>query len=189
MTRQSGAQSPARQITAPQRNQGDSTAPGAIDLDSLNADQVLELWSRVEKAKATRDADPELRTAILKRCGQLNDRDLGATIRKELDEASPAVVLEAHFAELVPNRPALGAFRGAWPRRARLDTPSADEWLKEDPRRLAGVVVEMRRFSSDLPKIVQSVLDLADSLSIEADLADRIVTGALRDARRSGHAS
>jgi hypothetical protein len=161
-----------------------------VDLADLTADQVLELWSRVEQAEATREVDPELRASILKRCDQLGDRDLAAAIREELDVAHPAVVLEQHWRELIADRPTLGAFRGAFPRRDRVVVPTADEWLREDPRRLGNIVAEVARFTVDLKAITVSVLELADRLGIDEQEADRIVCAALRNLpKRASHAS
>lgn len=189
MTRRTAPEGAARPILAAERDLGKISSGPLSDLASMTADQVLDLWARVERDKATREADPELREAILRCCGALADRERAATIRAELDQAHPAIVLEANWRVLIGNRPALGSFTGAFPRRDREVIPTANEWLKDDPRRLAGVVAEMRRFTSDLPKIVQSALDLADSAGIDEQLADRVICAALRDRRQVGHAN
>lgn len=155
-----------------------STGP-LSDLANLSPDQVLALWSKVEKAKATREADPELRAAILRRAEAL-DPSFAAQMRDQLDEAHPAVVLEAHFRDLIADMPALGSFAGAFPRRDRVVIPTPTEWLADDPRRLAGVVAEMGRFTEDRAKIVAGALALADTAGIDAELADRVVCAALR---------
>jgi len=156
---------------------------------ALSADDKLRVYADLERAADMRQVDPKLRADIL-RCadealadGRLAEAEAEA-IRCQLDEAHPGAVLEQWWRKLVKNRPSIGAF----PRRTTPTVPTAGEWLKDNPQRLAGVVREMRRFSDDVPKIVNSVLELADRAAIDAELADRIVCGALRPkgARRVG---
>jgi hypothetical protein len=125
-----------------------------------------------------RRIDPELRAAILRVAAKVAPDSI-AQIEHELDEAIPAVVLEARQAELVENRPTLGAF----PRRDTLSAPTADEWLREDPLRLRGVVFEACRFSDNDRQVAEGAVKLADSLGIDLRLAGDIIGAALRDAR------
>ena len=154
-----------------------------LDLANLSPDAILRLWEATRRVHAARASDPRLRADILRRCQQLEDGDLAATIRAELDETHPGVVLEAHWRELIPNRPALGAF----PRHELIATGSPDQWIKDDPRRLTGVVHEMARFTENLKEIAQGALDLADRLGIDEQEADRIVCAAFRDSGGGQH--
>lgn len=151
------------------------------DLADLTADELLTLWSRVEDAKRLKAVDPDLRLAIVKRCAFIKNRTAAEAIRGELEEFHPALVLENHWRELIPNRPALGSIRGAFPRRDVPEIPTPEDWIKDDPRRLVRVVHEMSRFTDDLKVITESVLALADSLGIDEEFADRVICSALRD--------
>ena len=81
-------------------------------------------------------------------------------------------------------RPALGAF----PRRDTPDAPSVDQWLRDDPRRLAGVIVEAARFTDDLKCIVVGVTNLADRVGIDEEEADKIIAAAIRLLQRGTRA-
>ncbi len=159
-----------------------------VDLGRLTDEQLAAALERIaaeqDRRHAARELDPDLWYALRRRCDELEQRNphLASEIRRLLDEISPKVVAAEYWRELVPDRPALGHYLRAFPRRDLLTAPSADDWLRADPRRLAGVVVEMRRFSNDLPGIVRAVLALADGAGIDAELADRIVCAALREA-------
>jgi hypothetical protein len=88
--------------------------PRWVNLDDAAG---LELaWCELERRRAVRDADPELREAILRRCDALPS-ELAAPILVDLDELHPEVVLDAHFRTLVADRPTVGALRrvaAAW---------------------------------------------------------------------------
>jgi hypothetical protein len=140
---------------------------------------VLEaLWSRVNELAKHRRIDPQLRSDLLRVAEQI-DPDLVPRLKLELDIATPAAVLEAHASELIANQVTLGAF----PVSTRLEGATVEDWLREDPRRLRGVVFETARFSADDQRVVESVLGLAHSLGIDLKLAADIVGHALRDAR------
>ena len=136
------------------------------------------LWAKINELAEHRKIQPEVRRDIL-RVAEKVAPELVAQLKHEMDEAVPSAVLEAHQDELVPDRPTLGAF----PRRDTLDAPTVEDWLREDPRRLRGVVFETARFSADDQRVVESVLGLAHSLGIDLKLAADIVGHALRDAR------
>ena len=142
------------------------------------ADVLARLFEKVEALHRHRRIDRELRRDILRVAGRI-DPALVEQLKLELDEATPAAVLEAHQAELIPDRPALGAF----PRRDTLEAPTVDKWLREDPRRLGGVVHEVARFCRDDRRVVESVLALAESLGLNLHLAADIIGCALRDTR------
>ncbi|HTV11389.1 MAG TPA: hypothetical protein VME20_05955 [Acidimicrobiales bacterium] len=77
--------------------------------------------------------------------------------------------------------------RAAFPRRGREDAPTAEELLRQDPRRLAFVIFEAARFGGDLKAVVEGVLILADSLGIEEATADAVVADAVREIRARGN--
>jgi len=83
-----------------------------LDLD--NPDDVLRAWAEAARILEHRKIDPELREAIIRVAIGLDEQTCDE-ILAELDRAVPAVVLEANFAALVPNRPAIGACRGGAP--------------------------------------------------------------------------
>ena len=136
------------------------------------------LWAKVEELARHRKIQPELRRDILRVVEQVAP-DLVPQLKRELDEAVPAAVLEAHAHELIEDRATLGAF----PRRDTIEALTAGEWLKEDPRRLRGVLFEACRFSKDDRAVVEGVLQLAENVGIDLRLAGDIVGAALRDAR------
>ncbi len=137
------------------------------------------LWAKIDALAKHRKIQPELRRDIL-RVAEKVDPALAERLEDELDEAVPAAVLEAHAHELIEDRPSLGAF----PRRDTLEAPTVAEWLREDPRRLRGVVFEMARFCRDNRRVAEGALSLAEALGIDGHLAADITGYALRDARQ-----
>jgi hypothetical protein len=153
--------------------------PRLVSLDDIAG--LESVWHELQRAHAIQTADPELRRNIERAVTiALNDgrltEDQATEISVELETTVPPVVLEAHWRELIPNRPAPGAF----PRHEAGAAPDLGEWYRADPTRLCGLVAEMGRFSSDLKLIAASTLDAADKLGIPEDVADRIVSDALR---------
>ena len=80
-----------------------------VDLDDAAG---LELaWMALERRRAVRRIDPELREAIIRRCERLPS-SAAAPILADLDELHPAVVLETHFGALIPeDKLTVGAVR------------------------------------------------------------------------------
>jgi hypothetical protein len=160
----------------------------AARLLELPADDLCAVVDRAEAIRAHRSIDPDLRSDVLRAV----DRAVAAgrlpaaranLVRAELDHSTPAAVLEAHADELIEDRPTLGAFPRA---REGVEAPNLDEWLRSDPRRLGNVVREAIRFGGDLKSAVAAILAEADRLGIDPDVADEIVTSALRDSRQVG---
>jgi hypothetical protein len=154
------------------------------DIDQARAllegapDVLAKLWLKVDELWRHRRIDPELRRDILRVAAKIAPALVGQ-LEDELDEAVPAAVLEAHWRELIPDRPTLGAIPGP----GRLTAPSIEDWLREDPRRLRGVVLEAARFCADDRRVVEGALSLAFELEINLSLAGDIVGQALIDAR------
>ena len=154
--------------------------PPTVDLSALSAADIEHIWWEIKRAHDFANADPELRkdithalTAALD-AGQI-DESRALEIDVMLESAVPAVVLEQCWRELIPNKPALGAF----PRRDPAPAPDIDEWYRIDPTRLSGLVQEMGRFTTDIKGIAVAVLDSADKFGIPEDQADRIISEAL----------
>jgi hypothetical protein len=167
------------------------TAPRtATDLDqdrallAAPADVLARLFEMTEALAKHRRIDPQLRRDIV-RVAEKVAPALVEQLERELDEATPAAVLEAHEHELIEDRPALGAF----PRRDTLAAPLLAEWLTEDPTRLRGVVYEVGRFCKDDRRVVETVLALAEQLGIDGHLAANIIGCALRDTRHPHQAA
>ena len=78
-----------------------------VDLDSIAGLECA--WSELERRRELRDADPELREAIMRRCDYLSS-DKAAPILVALDQVHPALVLEIHFTVLA-SATALAAVR------------------------------------------------------------------------------
>jgi hypothetical protein len=79
-----------------------------VDLDDAAAVELA--WMQLERRRAVRNIDPELRSLIRKRCERIAG-DIAAPILAELDELHPGLVLEVHYQVLVPNRATIGAIR------------------------------------------------------------------------------
>jgi hypothetical protein len=153
------------------------TRPVTVDLDDPS--DVDRVWHVVAERHRARHADPELRASIVRRLAELAGRitpAAAAEIRAALDELLPAVVLDAHRDVLIDNRPALGAF----PRARFRPSRSSEDWLREDPRRLAGLLQEALRFGHDVRRTVESVVDLAERLGIAEDVYLPILREAAR---------
>ncbi len=146
-------------------------------LDS-DPDILERLWQKVDDLAKHRRIDPELRADILRVAEQI-DPALAEQLERELDLAAPAVVLAAHEDELVPNRPTVGAF----PPADNITAPSIEDWFREDPTRLRGLVLEASRFTTDEKLVVEGVLELAFRIGIDRQLAVDVTTHALIDSR------
>jgi hypothetical protein len=149
-----------------------------VSLDDIAG--LESAWHELRRAHEIKTADPELRRNIERAVTiALNDgrltEDQATEISAELETTTPPVVLEAHWRELIPNRPTLGAF----PRHEIGPAPDLGEWYRADPERLRRLVAEMGRFSTDLSKIAAVALDAADKFGIPEDVADRIISDAL----------
>jgi len=83
------------------------------------------------------------------------------------------------------NKPALGAF----PRRETLEDPIAEEIYREHPERLAALVTEMLRFSTDERRAIAVASEFAAELGIPDDVAEAALVAGVRLARgrRQGH--
>ncbi len=177
MTRETAPEG-GSQISSPETIEDDLTRARTL-LDGQHLDAIETLWRQVDALWRHRRIDPELRADILRVATRIAP-ELVEQIEVELDIATPAVVLEAHFNELIEDRPTLGAF----PTQNTLEAPSVEEWLKADPTRLRGVVLEMCRFTRNDRQVVTAVITLAERLGIALELAKDVVTHALIDARR-----
>jgi hypothetical protein len=157
--------------------------PGDVDqaraLLDAEPDVLAQLWAAVDGLARHRKVDPELRADILRVAAKV-DPALAEQISRDLDEASPAAVLEAHASELIEDQPTLGAF----PSSDRLTATSIEAWLREDPLRLRGVLLEACRFCQDDRLVVESTLQLAKDVGIDLHLAADVVSHALMDARQ-----
>jgi hypothetical protein len=94
-------------------------------------------------------------------------------ISANADEATMAALSDP---ALPTDRPVIGAF----PMRTTVDSPTAAEWIREDPRRLAAVVMEMLRFTADVVKVARTSLELAERLGIDENLAVEVVAEGIR---------
>ena len=121
----------------------------AARLLELPADALLRVVGRAEQLREHRAVDGGLRADVLRAldravaAGRISAAG-AASVRDELDEATPSAVLEAHAAELIEDRP-LGAFPRA---REGVEPPDLDAWLASDPRRLGRIVAEAARSGS-----------------------------------------
>ncbi len=70
-----------------------------VDLDDPG--DLDRVWSEVERVRAVRAIDPELRTNIERRLDRL-DLAVAEPLRADLDRMHPDAFLAAHFETLVP---------------------------------------------------------------------------------------
>jgi len=161
-----------------------------LDLDDIATQGIEELVAELRRRHLPREADPKLYADL----GRTIDKalaenritaDSAARMRKELDEISPAAMLESNFHELIENRPTIGHYRRAFPRRDRVEIPNVSDWIATDPDRLRGVIAESARFSSDWLAIAENATKLADAAGIPEDVANGIIVDAIRSVRRA----
>jgi hypothetical protein len=91
MTRQAGAEAPAQ----PVRDDGSTL----LLVDVGNPDDVLRVWSEVERVLTIRGVDPELRQDI-ERLLPLLAGDTRREVASVLDELEPTMILRLFFDEL-----------------------------------------------------------------------------------------
>lgn len=169
----------------PRRSCGGTVVVRLVDLD--DASGLERAWQELEKRRQIRALNPKLRADVERAvhraltAGGIDEAEAQA-IQGELDEAHPSIVLAAHWKELTPNHSALGAFAPAAPP-TRVVPYGPNNWLREDPSRLAAVVIEISRFCKDEPRVAEAVLDQARRLGIEEDLAVGVIVKALVRAR------
>ena len=150
---------------------------------------MARAWGEIEQRVLTvRGTDPELRLAI----GRATDRALAAgridqatadRIADELDEATSAVVLEAHADALIEDRP-IGEV-GPPPARTVVDVRAElAKRLREDPHRLRHVVAFARCLTTDTRRTVELCLAVADAARVDRQTAERVVLAELRESSR-----
>jgi hypothetical protein len=155
-----------------------------LDLDDPS--DVERVWEELEKRHELRAIAPEFRVGVERafrravKAGRIHESE-GEAIRRELDEAHPAIVLAAHWKKLISDRPALGAFD---PQPSPGDMAGPNTWLRQDSARLTAVVIEMRRFEKDERRVAAAALDHARRLGIDENAAVRSVALGLVQARQ-----
>jgi hypothetical protein len=165
---------------------------GKVVIDLDDADSIARAWSEIERVLAVRATDPELRVAL----ASATDRALAAgrideatadRIRAELDEATPAVVLEAHSDELIEDRP-LGEVSPPPTRPVILVADELRARLRENPGNLRHVVAFARGITTDTRHLVELSLAVSDAAGIDRDVAEKIILVELREpSRGAGH--
>jgi hypothetical protein len=160
----------------------------SVDLNNPDVRPLEALWHELRRRHEARSASPGLRADLERALAQAyKDGRLSAEdtdrIRRELDDNCPAAVLAGNWQEVVANRPALGAFvQGP----LGPDSFDSDEWLREDPARLASIVSELRAFNGDVDVVAASALAIADRAGIDENAADEAVASALGTVQRAG---
>lgn len=159
-----------------------------VDLDRLTPQQLDELgladlerlWSAIERRAALRQADPELREAVLRRLAEAEaagrvSKGRAAVVRAELDRLHSGVVLDAYRWQILdPHKRVLGAFpRGS----------DAYQIYRAEPRRLIGFMQEAARFTRDEERILRAVADFAEQAGIPDDVAEPLLVEGLRAIR------
>ena len=157
--------------------------PRLVDLDDIAG--LESAVAELDRVHRIRQADPDLRANIMRaldkavEIGRLSEGDADL-IRAELDDAEPAVVLEAHWSELVPDRAAAGAFT-----RRECDTaPNAvavvSQRVVDDPVTWLGYLVDTGLGLFDKPETIANVvLTVALRAGMPVDMAKSAVRQAL----------
>jgi hypothetical protein len=160
-----------------------------VDLDRLSPQQLDELgiadlerlWSAVERRAALRQADPELREAVLRRLAEAEaagrvSKGRAAVVRAELDRLHPGVVLDAYRWQILdPHKRVLGAF----PRAAG----NIYDVYRREPRRLIAYMQEIARFTRDEDRLLRAAADFAEQAGIPDQVAEDVLVEGLRAAR------
>lgn len=144
-----------------------------VDLDDIAG--LERAFHEIQHLMRIRESDPELRIDIERLLDGLCP-SLTSQVRAELDEAIPAVVLEARWRDLIPNKFTLGSF----PPGEGTAASSGSVRTEDSPHCLSGVVREMARFTDNLRLIAEGALKFADQLGIDEQEADEIVCTTLR---------
>ena len=169
-------------------------ALGAAEIAKLRADDVVALWERVQRVKRSR-TDPEgqaLGRVIIGRAlaARRIDPETAQSARAELEEYGLSVLLAGRWRELTPaavlNRPTVGYYRSAFPRRRNpRQAPDIDQWYRDDPRRLIAYMGEVARFTTDEERVLRVAADFAEQLGIPDPVAEEVLADGLRSVRVS----
>jgi len=156
-----------------------------VDLD--DAAVLQQAIDKLQRAHDLRKIDPELRADIERTIGEgvaagrITDED-AARLRRELDEVAPAVMLEANFKQLVPNRKTIGHYAKGLPAKSTFD-PLQEVYKmdREDPTRLRALFREMAIFTDDAERIVAGAVAHARKCGIPEQVFEPIIANELRE--------
>lgn len=154
-----------------------------VDLDDIPG--LESAIAELQRLDDLRKVDPELRADIERVISEaLADNRIAnedaTRLRHDLDEITPAAMLAANFHELVPNRPALGAYK-----HLRYELPKVDPLAEvrqrdhDDPTRLRGLVREIATFTDDREQIVRAAVAHAEACGISEETFVPIIAAAL----------
>jgi hypothetical protein len=155
----------------------------------VNLDDIAGLEAAVaelERVHRIRQVEPELRENILRaldravEIGRLNEGNAEA-IRAELDEVDPAVVLEAHWGDLIPDRPApdTSSFRREFDSAPNVEA-EVRQRVVDDPVRWLGFLVDTGLGLFEKTETIgNAVLTVALRAGMPVDLAKATVRQAL----------
>lgn len=158
-----------------------------VTLDLDDAEGVDRLWREYAQLRSLREVDPELR-ALLENLLQSMPADLAAEISQALDSASPSVVLaeyEDAFFEAKFGGNAITIQLAAFAH-LRRQLPPFDHHaatlarIKAEPLELGLIVAEMMNYTVDLKLIVTAGLHLASEAGVEQDVAEKVISDAIR---------
>jgi hypothetical protein len=159
-----------------------------INLDMPDVAALERLLAELNWRHAQRAVDPKLLCDVERVTDEaLADErlslDEAETIRAELAEVAPAVVLESHWRALIPDRPTLGAYWKDRPTRLNVGAEAiAEDFCSADPRRLALIVEESARlFGPDMRRSARHGFEVAKQLGIAPETAQPIIVKALRN--------
>lgn len=154
-------------------------------LDALSGEDLEVLYSEVHRRRAPLQADPKLSAALSRAVaaaeadGRVSAHE-AEQIRAELARYHPGSVLAGWRRKLLVDRPALGAFRAAFPRSIDI----GELYRREPVRALAAYMAEVARFAGhDEDRILETAADFAQRLGIPDRTAEDALVAGLRQLR------
>jgi len=134
----------------------------------------------------------ELVDVLLAQVAPEHERDSFKNWVGAVDRQADPATIRALEARRLLDRPTVGYFRTAFPRRPNLNAATADEALREDPSRLAAFFIEATRWRWDKPddeyaaierRVVELAIEYAANLGIADDIAEAAIADGVKQAR------
>lgn len=157
----------------------------AEELSALSGEDLEVLYAEVHRRRGPVQENPKLAAgvsravAVAESAGRLSAQE-AAQVRSELARYHPGSVLAGWWRKLLPDRPALGAFRTAFPRSADIG-----ELYRRDPERaLSAYMAEVARFAGhDEDKVLETAAAFAQRVGIPDQVAEDALVAGLRRLR------
>ena len=202
MTRENGAPKSAVSQNAPTRPNQDQPTIAALaevraETESMVRGVVVELRKQAVTLRniawgSEAQVLNELVDVLLAQVAPEHERDSFKNWVGAVDRQADPATIRALEARRLLDRPTVGYFRTAFPRRPNLNAATADEALREDPSRLAAFFIEATRWRWDKPddeyaaierRVVELAIEYAANLGIADDIAEAAIADGVKQAR------